>query len=182
MHLSQVNEIANHKITEGSEYCWQCYPNARYLNYESDFAYISVIYSTESQTIYEAEVTIKTESWNEVDDKPYRWLNPEFKDIMIAEAKERKVKYRKAWDNIKWIDLEVEEDFLEKAKAIFNGESFDTRIQVPIELDNDTLLKLFTEAHKRDITLNKMVEELLREVIDKHEKDIVMYGYKQDLG
>ena len=168
MHLSQVNEITNHKITEGSEYCWRCYPDARYLNYESDFAYIGVIYSTESQIIYEAEVTIKTESWNEVDDKPYRWLNPEYKEIMIAEAKERKVKWRKAWDNIKWIDLEVEDDWLEKATAMFNGEEFDTRVQIEVNLEDDLILGLAKEAHKRDITLNKMIEVVLQEVIDRH--------------
>jgi len=182
MKLSQVNEMTNHRITEGSEYGWNCYPNARYLNYESDLAYVSVIYSTETQEIYEADVTIKTDVWDEVNDKPYRWLNPEFKDAMIAEAKERKVKWRKAWDDIKWIDLEVEEDFLEKAEAIFNGNSFDARIQVPVDLDNDTLLKLFAEAHKRDITLNQLVEEILRNMIAKHEKDSAMYGYEQDLG
>jgi hypothetical protein len=48
---------------------------------------------------------------------------------------------------------------------MFNGESFDTRISIPVELDDDTLLKLTMEAHKRDITLNKMIEELLRELV-----------------
>jgi len=55
---------------------------------------------------------------------------------------------------------------------MFNGEKFDTRIQVPIDLDNDTMLKLAMEAHKRDITLNKMVEEVLRNVIAEHELNI----------
>jgi hypothetical protein len=167
MHLSLINEITNHKITEGSEYGWQCYPDARMLDYESEFAYVSVIYSTESQEIYEANVSIKTDAWDE-DMRPYRWLNPEFKDAMIAEAKERNVKWKKAWDKVKWIDLEVEEDFLAKAEAIFNGKAFDARIQVPVELDNDTLLKLFTMAHKRDITLNQLITELLQKVIDEH--------------
>jgi hypothetical protein len=170
MHLSQVNEITDHKITEGSEYGWDCYPNARFLNYESEFAYVSVLYSTETQEIYEADVSIKVDNWFDEDKnmRPYRWLNPEFKDVMIAEAKKRKVKWRKAWDDVKWIDLEVEADFLEKAKAIFNGESHDNRIQVPIELEDHVMLQLCMEAHKRDVTLNKMVEIILQEVIDKH--------------
>jgi len=170
MHLSQVNEITDHKITEGSEYGWNCYPNARFLNYESEFAYVSVLYSTETQEIYEADVSIKVDNWFDEDKnmRPYRWLNPEFKDVMIAEAKKRKVKWRKAWDDVKWIDLEVEADFLEKAKAIFNGEYHDNRIQVPIELEDHVMLQLCMEAHKRDVTLNKMVEIILQEVIDKH--------------
>jgi hypothetical protein len=171
MHLKQINEITDHKIVEGSEYGWNCYPNARYLNYESDFAYVSVLYNIETQEIYETDVNIKTVNWfdEDKDMRPYRWLNPEYKDDMISEAKSRKVKWRKAWDDVKWIDLETEEDFLEKAKAIFHGEDFDKRVQVPIELEDDVMLKLCMEAHKRDITLNKMVEEVLREVIETHE-------------
>ena len=171
MHLREINEITDHKIIEGSEYGWNCYPNARYLSYESEFAYVSVLYSTETQEIYEADVTIKADNWfdEDKDFRPYRWLNPEYKDAMITEAKLRKVKWRKAWDDVKWIDLEIAEDFLEKAKAIFNGEDFDTRIQVPVELEDDVMLKLCMEAHKRDITLNQMVEEVLRDVIEMHE-------------
>jgi hypothetical protein len=37
-----------------------------------------------------------------------------------------------------------------------------------VDLDDDIILKLSIEAHKRDITLNKMVEIILQEVIDKH--------------
>ena len=171
MYLKQVNEITNHRITEGSEYGWNCYPNARYLSYESEFAHVSVLYSTETQEIYEADVSIKVDNWFDEDKemRPYRWLNPEYKDAMITEAKERKVKWRKAWDDVKWIDLEVTEDFLEKTKAIFNGESHDKRIQVPIELEDDVMLKLCMEAHKRDITLNQMVEKVLRNMIEMHE-------------
>ena len=55
---------------------------------------------------------------------------------------------------------------------MFKGESFDTRIQVPIDLDNDTMLKLCMEAHERNITLNDMVGLILQEVIDKHEFNI----------
>lgn len=170
MRLSQVNEMTNHRITEGSEYGWNCYPNARYLSYESDFAYVSVLYSTETQEIYEADITIKAKAWAE-DQRPYRWLNPEYKDIMISEAKSRNVKWKKAWDDVKWIDLETEEDFLEKAKAIFNGLEHDKRIQVPLELEDDIMLKLCMEAHKRDVTLNKFVEEILQTLIDTTKKE-----------
>ena len=171
MHLSQVNELTNHRITEGSEYGWSCYPDARMLSYESNFAYVSVVYSTETQEIYEADVSIKTYAWSE-DQKPYRWLNPEHKDSMITEAKSRKVKWRKAWDEVKWVDLETEEDFIEKAKAIFNGQEHDKRVQVPIEVEDDVMLQLCMEAHKRDITLNKFVEEILQNLIDTTKKDL----------
>lgn len=166
MNLKQLNQTLDHKITNGSEYQWNCYPDARFLEYESDFAHVSVIFNTTNQIVYEVEISIKRDAWPE-DMRPYRWLNPDTKDIMIAEAKQRKIKYRKAWDDVKYIDLDLEVDFLEKAKAIFNGEPFDTRIQMEVDLDDETLLKLAVEAHKRDITINKYIEEVLQAFIDK---------------
>lgn len=163
MHLRKVNEALDHKISGGSEFQWQCWDNARYLDYESEHSHASVIFNTETQEVYVAEV-------NDKDDvhKPYRYMNPLYKDQYFNEAKERNVDPNQAWDNKYWYDLETQEDWLEKARAIMRGEEFDTRIDIPLNLDNDTLLKLAMEAHKRDVTLNKMVELVLQEVIDKH--------------
>ena len=44
----------------------------------------------------------------------------------------------------------------------------DNRVEVEINLDEHEIYQLAMEAHKRDITLNKMVEIILQEVIDKH--------------
>ena len=167
MRLNEINEALDHKITGGSDYQWNCYPDGRYLDYESDFAHVSVLYSTLDQTVYQAEVSVKREAWDE-DKKPYRWLNPDYKDALYKESKKRKVDPDIAWDDVKWIDLEMAEDFLEKATAIFNGEEYDTRVKIEFDLDDSSILKLATEAHKRDITLNKMIEIILQEVIDSH--------------
>lgn len=139
------------------------------MDYESDFANVTVIFDTTNQTVYSAEVSVKPEAWS-TDTKPYRWLNPVFKDALYAESIHRNVNPNQAWDNVEWIDLEVEEDFIEKAVAIFNGEEWDTRISVPLDLEDDLILHLAMEAHKRDITLNKMVEIVLQEAIAKYEK------------
>jgi hypothetical protein len=167
MKLNEINEVLDHKITGGAEYNWNCYPDSRYLDYESDFAHVSVIYSTVDQKIYQAEVSVKTEAWDE-DKKPYRWLNPDYVDALYKESTNRNLDTDVAWDDIKWIDLEMKEDFLDKAKALFKGQECDTRVQFPVDLDDDVILKLSMEAHKRDITLNKMIEIILQEVIDRH--------------
>ena len=167
MKLSQINEVLGHRITGGSEYQWNCYPDGRYLDYESDFAHVSVLYSTVDQTVYQSEVSVNREAWDE-DKKPYRWLNPDYKDALYKESEKRQVDTDIAWDDVKWIDLEMAEDFLEKATAIFNGEEYDTRVKIEFDLDDSSILKLATEAHKRDITLNKMIEIILQEVIDRH--------------
>lgn len=161
MHLGEINEALDHRITGGSEYHWRCYgPDARYLDYESDHAHVSVLFDSKTQIVYEASISDKDEHVT-----PYRWLNPEYKDAYYAEAQDKNVDPHEAWDDTKWCDLEVEDDWLEKAHAIFNGESFDNRVQMPIDLDDDMMLKLCLEAHKRDITLNKMVEQILEMAI-----------------
>jgi len=170
MQLNQTNQSFNHKITGGSEYGWNCFPDARFLDYESDYAHVSILYSTVTQEIYQADASVKREMWAE-DSAPYRWTNPSFNEAYLAEAKERKVDPNQAWDDTKWITLDVEEDWLEKATSMFNGEEWDTRIQVPLNLEDDLILQLAMEAHKRDITLNKMVEIVLQEAIDRHRND-----------
>lgn len=162
MHLSETNEALSHKIVGGTEHQWTCWNNARFLDYESEYGHASVVFDTDTQTVYSAEISDK-----ENKHKPYRWLNPNYKDEYIAEAKKRDVNPNLAWDDTNWYDLETSADWLKKASAIFNGLPVDTRVEVPLDLDNDTLLQLALEAHKRDITINQMVEQLLREVIER---------------
>lgn len=167
MHLSKVNEALDHKITGGSEYGWRCWPNARWLDYESDYAHVGVVFNSETQIVYSAEINDKENKY-----KPYRWMNPDYKNEHITEAISHGIDPDYAWDEAKWYDLETQEDWLVKARAIMRGEEFDTRVQVPLTLNNDELFKLMTMAHERDVTLNKMVEIVLQEVIDKRNEGI----------
>ncbi len=166
MHLSKVNEALDHRITGGSEYGWQCWPNARWLDYESDHAHASVVFNSETQEIYTAEVNDIANKY-----KPYRWLNPTYKEAMLKEARKRRINQKRAWDNVEWYDLETQEDWLDKARAIMRGEEFDTRVQVPLTLNKDELYQLMELAHKNDVTLNKMVEIILQNMIDKHKNE-----------
>lgn len=165
MQLSEVNNLFQHKITDGSEYLWNCYGDTvRTIDYTSKHACGYVVFDTETHEVFEVSVSPVAGAWD-IEPKPYRYINPEHRMSYETEAEDRHVDPNVAWDDVKWVDLETEEDFAEKAKGMFNGQPFDTRIQVPVELDNDTLLKLTMEAHKRDITLNKMIEEILRELV-----------------
>lgn len=42
--------------------------------------------------------------------------------------------------------------------------------EIELDLDNYTILTLALEAHRRDITLNKMVELVLTDAIKRHEE------------
>ncbi len=45
------------------------------------------------------------------------------------------------------------------------------RVDVPIDLDRDTLFQLMLSAHEQDITLNQQVENILRIAIERHQKE-----------
>ena len=68
-------------------------------------------------------------------------------------------------------ELEVIEDWIEKATAIVAGKKYDKRIQVPLNLPDDVMFELMSMAHERDITLNKMVEEVLKFAVVRAEND-----------
>jgi len=74
---------------------------------------------------------------------------------------------KQAWDDVNYIDLDVDEDFLEKAKSIVNGEDYDTRVSIPLDLPDDVLFELMKKAHEKDMTLNQLVEEALQIAIDE---------------
>jgi hypothetical protein len=66
----------------------------------------------------------------------------------------------------KFVDLETDEDFLEKAAAIINGEEYDTRVLIPIDFTQEELLKYMTLAHEQDITFNQWIENAIRAALD----------------
>ena len=149
-----------HRISGGSEYQWECFgPNARYLDSEFPDRYsASIVFDTETQVVYEATVC------DYAANRAYRWLNPDFKSAHDAEVQSRGVQDQ-AWDTVGYTDLDVTEDFLTKAEAIAAGDSYDTRITVPLEMSDDEQLRLMTMAHEQDITLNQLVEQILTEAI-----------------
>ena len=166
MLLSTVNIAFDHKITGGSDYQWSCYgADSRHMDYESEFADATVVFDGKNQEIYEAVVYPKSEDMP----APYRWINPEYLAAYKRECHKKQVDPYRAWDDVKWFDLELESDWLEKAQAIFNNLPFDRRIQVPLDLEDDLVLQLALAAHKRDVTLNKMVEIILKNIIDQKE-------------
>lgn len=165
MLIKELCETFEYKITDGTEYCWNSYgPNARYLDFSNHIAHGSVIFDSATQHVYQAEVW-----FTEGKKSPYRWIDSNLKDKVLLEAKQKDVDLSIAFDSVKFIDVEVEEDFLEKAHAIWRNLSFDTRIQVPI--DTDVFYDLAKLAHKRDITVNKLAEEILLELINKENQN-----------
>jgi hypothetical protein len=173
--MKQFFEAVGYRITEGSDYGWNCYgSNSHTLSawngIHGDGGWsANIVFSTKSQKVYEVEVCDYT------NDRAYRLINPKYKAKHAKEAEHRSVLANQAWDDVDYTDLDVEEDFLEKLEAIVNGEEYDTRVQVPIDFSDEELLQYMTLAHEHDMTFNAFVEEALRHAIEaaKLESDTV---------
>lgn len=166
MNISQLMETFDFKM-KGSQgaYLWTCYPNARIVDFESEFAHASGIYSTASQTMYEVEIDSK----NGEHESPFRWINPEFKDAYVKEAESRNINPKIAWDGIKYVEIDDFTEFLSVAKQVFNGVKPETEID--LELDHDVLFHHLLAAHEQNITFNEHISNVLRRELETIKTD-----------
>jgi len=162
--LKEFMELVDYRITEGSEYCWNCYgSNAyslSYWNQDHDGHSFCIIFDTCTHEVYEVQAC------DYKHDRAYRLINPDYKDKYNNESVDREINPNEAWDDVDYVDLDVEDDFIQKAQAIIAGEDYDTRVSVPVVFSDEELLKYMKMAHDRDMTFNEFVEEALRVAID----------------
>lgn len=167
--LKEFMEVVDHKITEGSSFMWQCYGvNAYRLdswNQLHDGHSVGIVFDTRTQVVYEAS------AYDYKRDRAYRLVNPDFRQAHAEECQHRDVAEKQAWDEVDYVDLEVDDEFIQKALAIVAGVDYDTRVQVPVDFTDAELLAYMKLAHERDITFNQLVEQALRDAIDEHESD-----------
>ena len=172
MKLETLLKTFEYRITDGAEYLWKCYPNARYLSLSSEHAEVSFLYSTVDQTVYEVKVDAAP-GVDAVDVLVYRWMNPDWKEAHDSESVKRGYDPDIAFDDVKWVDLDVEDDFLSKARNMFDGKfDFDKRVQVELDLPDDLILFIAKQAHKLDITFNQYIGQLLEHELPKLAEDI----------
>ena len=163
--MKEWMELVGYRITEGSDYMWQCYGSNAYAldswNGEQDGHSFTIIFDTRDQTVYEVQ------AHDYVHDRAYRMINEDFQKKNRKEAKKRDIDKNNAWDDVNYIDLDVDDDFFQKCLAIREGEDYDTRVSVPMDFSDEELLTYMKLAHDLDITLNQLVERALREALDR---------------
>jgi len=176
LSMKEFMELVDYRITEGGEYGWQCFgPNSYQLSswngiHGAGGWCANIVFSTRSQKVYSVEVCDYTNN------RAYRMIDPEFQDKHDAESKDRGELGNQAWDAVNYVDLEVDDDFMQKFLAIKAGQDYDTRVNVPVDFTDEELLKYMKLAHERDMTFNKFVEEALREAIRVHQADPERFG------
>lgn len=63
------------------------------------------------------------------------------------------------------VDLDDDVDFIEKAHAIIDGEPYDTRVTIALDLPDDEVFELMKMAHERDMTFNQFVVQVMEQAI-----------------
>jgi len=165
--MKEWMELVDYKITEGSDYGWQCYgPNAYCLDSwngvhgKGGYSF-SIVFSTKTQKVYEVSVCDYT------NDRAYRMIVENKRKKHNEEAFLRNVNLNEAWDCVDYTELEVDDDFIQKCLAIKSGEVYDTRVSVPVDFSDEELLQYMKLAHERDMTFNDFIEEALRYAIEE---------------
>ena len=151
--LKEWMEVSNYRITEGSDY--YAYGGAYALSSwsgEQDGYSLEIIFDQKTQVVYEVQACDYKHN------RAYRLINELHKEERRDDE---------AWDDTKWVDLEADDDWIQKALAIVAGEEYDTRVSVPMDFSDEELLQYMKLAHDLDITFNQLVERALREAIDR---------------
>ena len=158
--MQEWMELVDYKITEGSDY-FATVKDAEVSLYsmsswdgKQDGASFFISFDPKTQKVYSVEAC------DYKNNRAYR-----LKDSALDVDDE-------AWDGVNFVDLESDDDFMQKAIAIKNGEVYDTRVSIPIELPDDELFALMKLAHERDITFNQLVELALTEALEKYEAEM----------
>lgn len=163
--LPEFLAMVEYSITDGFEFLWLCYgPHAHSISGceydpENPDSSVSCVFDKITQQVYEIQ------AWDGTNNIEYRWIDPDFRQAYLVEAASRGIDASISADGRKYIDLETENDITEKAKAIFNRESYDRRVEVPVSLSDEDAFTLMRMAHEKDITLNELINDILREII-----------------
>lgn len=115
----------------------------------------TVTFDTKTREVYEAIVSDNDRGIF------YRLLNPMYKEDILTWEEQN----NDGDDEYKEILLETDEDFLTKGRAIFLNKDYDENVAIPLDIDDETLLKLFTRAHELDMKFNDFVIDILEKRI-----------------
>jgi len=169
--MKQWMDLVGYKITEGGDYGWQCYGNNSYAlsswngvqghgGHNAD-----IVFSTKTQRVYEVTVC------DYANNRAYRLINPSHVKRHNKEAATRGVLANCAWDDVNYVDLEVVEDFVQKARAILAGQDYSTDISVPLDMPDDEMLAAMKAAHEAGMSFNDYVVNALKRLVDEFDSD-----------
>lgn len=165
IYLPEVLKIANYHVIDGNSFLWTCFGvNARFMDfYEDGEKHFSVIFDTLTQRVYQVMIS---------DDRNnYMWTDPSYKQYYEDEAKSRNQDPYQVFDDLVYTVIEQAKDIKEKAYAIVNDLSYDERVKITVDLNDDLLLYHMLQAHELDVTFNEYVEQKMLEFVTETQEE-----------
>jgi len=163
--IKEWMELVEYRITEGDNYLWRCFGDNAYglssWNGDHDGWSFNIVFDSNTQVVYTVEAC------DFKNQRAYRMINPDYKTAHNDEARDHGVNPAEAWDDVNYVDLEDDDEFIQKGLAIRAGEDYDTRVSIPVTFPDDVLFTLMKQAHEADITFNQHVENILKVAIDQ---------------
>lgn len=159
MNLEKLLYATECRISESSKYLWECYgENARIIDFagpKEEESMISAIFDSKTRKVF--EVNINTQN------APIRWIDPEYIKGYQDESADKNIDFNNAWDDVEWTNLDTEESILIKIEEQYNTK----KCIVAVDLDDATQLALFKIAHKQGISIDELVNDILKSEIAK---------------
>jgi len=102
-----------YRISGGTEYLWESYPNAHMIDCYGKFADASLVFNRENRAPYEVQVrSHDNRNW-------YRWIDSEFKPRHDAEAIMRGIDPAVPEDDgRRWSDIDSYDDIIEQVGVL----------------------------------------------------------------
>jgi hypothetical protein len=160
MQIESFLKAIDNRITCGGKWMWNVFGEYAHLleseGKDLEFS-CTCVFDTRTKQIYELQ------AHDDRRGKTYRWIDPSYINLYKEECKRKGVDFR----NVE-IDLDVEEDILQKITAIARNEEYDDRIMVNIDFENDDeLLQMLLMAHEEDLTFNAFVGKTINAFVGK---------------
>lgn len=159
MHIQTIFETVGYRIEQSNPFLYQCFG----MNNPRIYDFVNIDEETsgnftadESGKVYEVIAEIPEIG------VCYRWIDKEFRESAVRETLNRGLDPTIAWDDIKFIEIDSEENILLKVKAICNKIHFNDLGLHPTEISDSFFIKVAKMAAERDITFNEMVKLLIR--------------------
>ena len=164
MKLDLVLSKIEYNVGEVSEFLWKSLGDCRIWAFNN-------INNEEVGTFVVNKFgdVLNLEIFHTLDDEAtvcYRWIQENHREEYLKEDLENSFGFNED-EKTKFIDLDEEEDCLEKLKAIVNLEDFDSRISVVIDIDDSDFIQISKMAHNADITFNQQVNLILASFVDE---------------
>ncbi len=170
IRLENMLKACHYQISEGNDYLWKCFgENVMSLDFNSDLSdklsnCVTIVFDKITHEVYTIEC------WP-YECSVFRYVQPEYLERYNQEYTNLYLNREMATDETKYVDVTDEDTILHIAElCILEGDckQFENGdVIINMDLEDDVLIALSLEAHRKNITLNDLIVQILKNKIDE---------------